>query len=154
MWERGNEEGIEHACTRDVSAMTTVLLSNGIRLGEGATTRMARLHKALAADTEEVDTPREPPLGGGGGRSSAEPERAERNTRTRHGEPSTQRTSAARSARAGKRHAEEGGQGDPSKGDASTTPKRTAAERASHTVGDTARPTRVSGAKRQGYYDK
>ena len=111
MWERGNEEGIEHACARDVSAMTTVLLANGIRLGEGATTRMARLHEALAADTEEVATLREPPLGGGGGHSSAEPERTGRNTRIRHGEASTQRASATRSTREGKRRTTSGGEG-------------------------------------------
>ena len=116
--------------------MITVLLSDGIRLGEGATTRMARLHEALAADTEEDAASREPPLGGGGGRASAAPAQAGRNTRTRHEEPSTQRASATRSARAGKRRAEGVGQGSPSGGDANTTTKRAAAERASPTMGE------------------
>lgn len=155
MWERGNVEGVEHACTRDVAAMTTVLVSNAIRLGDGATTRMARLHEALA-DTMEAEAPDPPGDGSSGGGTSAQ--RAERSTRVRresaHGSGPSQPGKAEERVRRGKRRADTEAGVDPRGGGSSATPERGTAGKARRTTSEETRPTRVAGEKRQGFYDQ
>lgn len=148
LWERGNEEGIEHACTRDVAAMATVLVSNSIRLGDGATTRMARLHEALSDTTAEGDAP-EPPGDGDG--SGADTRREERCARPRH-EAGPSGTAAGRT-RPGKRRADTEAS-RPHVMETSSPPEKGPAEKTRRTADETARPTRLAGEKRRGFYDQ
>jgi hypothetical protein len=153
MWERGNVEGIEHACTRDVAAMTTVLVSNAIRLGDGATTRMARVHEALA-DTIEAEAPDASEDERG---DSTGAQRAERSTRTRResarDEPARPAAAGER-ARHGKRRADAETSTSPQGGGPSATPEGGTAGKARRTASEGVRPTRVAGEKRQGFYDQ
>ena len=128
--------------------MATVLMSNSIRLGDGATTRMARLHEALSDTTVEGDAP-DPPGGGGG--SGADIRRAERCARSRH-EAGPSGTAAGRT-RPGKRRADTEAS-RPHVMETSSPPERGPAEKTRRTADEATRPTRLAGEKRRGFYDQ